>query len=59
MPGDCERCVPVPMEGYPGWSRCQRCKTTVCWATHNAYDLAPRLTAGPLFVSVATDAPVR
>jgi hypothetical protein len=47
MPGDCERCVPVPMDGYPGWSRCSRCKTTVCWATHNAYEQEGRWVRWP------------
>jgi hypothetical protein len=38
MPGDCERCYPVPLPENPNWARCGRCKTVVCWPTHVAYD---------------------
>lgn len=47
MPGDCDRCYPVPLDGYPGWSRCGRCQTTVCWATHEAYDQEGRSVRWP------------
>ena len=45
MPGDCDRCYPVPLPENPNYATCGRCGTRVCWPTHVAYDQEGRMLA--------------